>query len=72
MRVSGVLQGRLWSQLFPKEQQRITQLLIERVQLHEHGLDIHWREDGWLGFGADIGSHPLVEETRGIDEEVYA
>jgi site-specific DNA recombinase len=64
--------GVVWSQLFPKEQQRITQLLIERVQLHEHGLDIHWREDGWLGFGADICSHPLVEETRGIDEDVYA
>jgi len=38
-------------QLFPAEQQRITRLLIERVQLHGHGLDIVWREDGWIGFG---------------------
>ena len=53
----------LWDELFPAEQQRITRLLIERVQLHGHGLDIVWREDGWIGFGADIGAHPLVEES---------
>jgi len=55
--------GDVWAQLFPAEQQRITRLLIERVQLHGHGLDIVWREDGWIGFGADIGAHPLVEEA---------
>ena len=64
--------GAVWDQLFPKEQQRITQLLIERVQLHERGLDILWREDGWLGLGEDIGDHSLVEEARGTAEEVYA
>jgi hypothetical protein len=37
--------------------------MIERVQLHERGLDILWREDGWIGLGADIASHPLVEES---------
>ena len=55
--------GDVWAQLFPAEQQRITRLLIERVQLHGHGLDIVWREDGWIGFGADIGAHPLIEES---------
>ena len=64
--------GAVWDQLFPKEQQRITQLLIERVQLHDRGLDILWREDGWLGLGEDIGSHPLVNEARSPAEEVYA
>jgi len=64
--------GAVWDQLFPKEQQRITQLLIERVHLHERGLDILWREDGWLGFSDDIYNHPLIEETRGAAEEVYA
>ena len=64
--------GAVWDQLFPKEQQRITQLMIERVQLHERGLDILWREDGWLGLGEDIASHPLVEETRGTEAEVHA
>ena len=46
--------------------------MIERVQLHERGLDILWREDGWLGLGEDIASHPLVEETRGAEAEVHA
>ena len=55
--------GDVWAQLFPAEQQRITRLLIERVQLHGHGLDIVWREDGWIGFRADISAHPLVEES---------
>ena len=64
--------GRVWDQLFPKEQQRITQLLIERVQLHDRGLDILWREDGWLGLDEDIGSHPLVSESRSPAEEIYA
>lgn len=64
--------GDVWAQLFPAEQQRITRLLIERVQLHGHGLDIVWREDGWIGFGADIGAHPLVEEARAQTEEALA
>ena len=64
--------SKVWEQLFPKEQQRITQLLIERVQLHDRGLDILWREDGWLGLGEDIGSHPLVNEARSPVEEIYA
>jgi hypothetical protein len=64
--------GAVWDQLFPKEQQRITQLLIERVQLHERGLDILWREDGWHGLGEDVSGHPLVEETNSPAEEVYA
>ena len=42
------------------------------LQLHERGLDILWREDGWLGFSDDIHKHPLVEETKGAAEEVYA
>ena len=64
--------GDVWAQLFPAEQQRITRLLIERVQLHGHGLDIVWREDGWIGFGADIGAHPLVEESSEQAEETLA
>jgi len=64
--------GAVWEQLFPIEQQRITQLLIERIQLHGQGLDILWREDGWLGLGADIASHPLVEEMKESTEEAFA
>jgi site-specific DNA recombinase len=64
--------GAVWNQLFPMEQQRLTQLLIERVQLHQQGMDIHWRDDGWLGLGGDIGGHPLVEEARAGGSEVLA
>ena len=64
--------GAVWEQLFPIEQQRITQLLIERIQLHGQGLDILWREDGWLGLGADIATHPLVEEMKEFTEEAFA
>jgi len=56
--------GAVWEQLFPLEQQRIARLLIERVQLHARGLDIVWREDGWLGLGLEVAAHPLVEECR--------
>ena len=32
---------------FPLEQQRIAQLRIVWVQLHEEGLDVVWREHAW-------------------------
>ncbi|AKJ30647.1 recombinase family protein [Caldimonas brevitalea] len=61
--------GDVWEQLFPAEQQRIARLLIERVQLHDGGLDIVWREDGWSGFGLEIQRHRFVEEQRLLVEE---
>ncbi len=64
--------GAVWEQLFPPEQRRITQLLIERIQMHSQGLDIRWREDGWLGLDGDITGHPLVAESVGDAEEVPA
>jgi DNA invertase Pin-like site-specific DNA recombinase len=64
--------GAVWEQLFPSEQQRLARLLIERVQMHEQGIDILWREDGWIGLGPDIATHPLVDEARAEPEEVCA
>ena len=64
--------GAVWEQLFPAEQQRLTRLLIERVQMHEQGIDIHWRDDGWSGLGPDIAEHPLVEEAGDMQEEALA
>ena len=49
----------VWKQLFPAEQQRIAQLLIERVDFKDGSLDIHWREDGWIGLDPSIVAHPL-------------
>jgi len=62
----------VWKQLFPAEQQRIAQLLIERVDFKDGSLDIHWREDGWIGLDPSIVAHPYVEEAKEYAEEVMA
>jgi len=36
----------LWDELFPTEQARIVQLLVERVDIGLGGLDVHLRIDG--------------------------
>jgi hypothetical protein len=64
--------GELWDQLFQAEQRRIARLLIERVQLHAHGLDILWREDGWAGREPDVAAHPRVAESIDGPEEACA
>ncbi|MGZ5864919.1 MAG: recombinase family protein [Xanthobacteraceae bacterium] len=38
--------GPLWDQLFPAEQSRIIQLLVERIDLHAEGIDIRLRVSG--------------------------
>lgn len=38
--------GSFWEHLFPAEQKRITQLLIERVVIKSHGVDIEYRASG--------------------------
>jgi len=39
----------LWDELFPAEQARIVQLLLERVDIGLGGLDVHLRIDGLSG-----------------------
>jgi hypothetical protein len=46
----------LWDELFPAEQARIVQLLVERVDVHEHGVEVRLRPNGLAG---------LVRETAG-------
>jgi DNA invertase Pin-like site-specific DNA recombinase len=36
----------LWDELFPAEQARIVQLLIDRVDVHEEGVDVRFRMNG--------------------------
>lgn len=47
--------GDVWSQLYPVEQHRLVQLMVERVDLLDQGLRIHWRALGWKS---------LLEEFR--------
>jgi site-specific DNA recombinase len=46
----------LWDELFPAEQARIVQLLVERVDVRTHGVEIRLRPNGLTG---------LVRETAG-------
>jgi len=52
--------GDVWKQLFPSEQVRLANLLIERVQLLSDGIDIVWREAGWKELAGE-----LVPDTIG-------
>ena len=57
--------GDIWEQLYPNEQHRIVQLMIERVDLVPEGLRIRWRELGWkeliTEFAPDSIGAELVE-----------
>ena len=54
----------VWANLFPIEQSRIMRLLIERVQLHEDGLNIIWRDDSWQRFSSELKGHQFVVEQH--------
>ncbi len=54
----------VWENLFPIEQNRIMRLLIDRVQLHEDGLDIIWQDDSWQRFCRELERHQFVAEQR--------
>jgi DNA invertase Pin-like site-specific DNA recombinase len=57
----------LWDQLFPAEQARIVQLLVERIDMHAGGLRIRLRTEGLTSFvqealgGATIVPDPTCE-----------
>jgi len=46
----------LWSTLFPAEQARIVQLLIERVDIGTNGLKLRFRDKGLAQMVAEVGS----------------
>jgi hypothetical protein len=49
----------LWNELFPVEQARIVQLLVERVDVALNGIDIRLRIDGLTELIKDIGNEHL-------------
>jgi len=53
----------LWAELFPAEQARIVQLLVQRVDISERGADITLRVDGLAG---------LVQDLRAADTRIAA
>ncbi|AXV75673.1 MULTISPECIES: recombinase family protein [Ralstonia solanacearum species complex] len=44
----------VWQQLFPVEQCRLAQLLIERVMIADAGLEIVWRDAGWAELAGEL------------------
>ena len=44
----------IWDELFPYEQARVLQLLVERVEVHPSGLEIEFRMDGLETLVAEI------------------
>jgi hypothetical protein len=46
----------LWDELFPAEQARIVQLLVERVDVSPDGADIRLRTQGLTSLVADLGA----------------
>ena len=44
----------LWQRLFPAEQCRLAQLLIERVVIADGGLEIIWRDQGWQELAREL------------------
>jgi len=46
----------LWVQLFPAEQARVIQLLIERVEVGTSGLRIHIRDRGLTQMVTEVGT----------------
>ena len=45
----------LWAELFPAEQARIIQLLIERVDIGTNGLKLRFRDKGLAQMVAEVG-----------------
>jgi len=44
----------MWPQLFPAEQCRLVQLLIERIVLGGTGMEIIWRDSGWQELACEL------------------
>ena len=57
----------VWEQLFPAEQQRIVQLLIERVTLRDDGIEIVWHESGWSTLAAEMRPNTIGAEMRELE-----
>lgn len=60
----------MWRQLFPVEQCRLAQLLIERVVIADGGLEIVWRDQGWQALAGELMPGSLGAELRELEESV--
>ena len=47
----------VWAELFPAEQARIVQLLVERVDVQEKALEVRIRAEGLASLAAELRQH---------------
>ena len=47
----------LWDELFPAEQARIVQLLVERVDVRMHGVEVRLRLNGLAGLVREVAGN---------------
>lgn len=60
----------LWRELFPAEQFRIAQLLIERVLIADGELEIIWRDPGWEQLACELLSGTIGAEFQELEQEL--
>lgn len=60
----------LWRELFPAEQCRLAQLLIERVVIADGGLEIIWRDQGWQELAGELVPGTIGAELQEMEETV--
>jgi hypothetical protein len=53
----------LWAELFPAEQARIVELLVDRIDLHPDRLDITLRIEGLTSLCAELGTAPTFQQA---------
>lgn len=58
----------MWQQLFPVEQYRLAQLLIERVIVADGGLEIVWRDQGWQELAGELIPGTIGAELQELEE----
>lgn len=57
----------LWQHLFPAEQCRLAQLLIERVIVADEGLEVVWRDLGWRELAAELMPGTIGAELQELE-----
>ncbi|HBN8310279.1 recombinase family protein [Pseudomonas aeruginosa] len=60
----------VWPSLFPAEQRRLAQLLIERVLIGNDGLEILWRDAGWVELIDELRPNSIGAELAEVEMTV--
>jgi hypothetical protein len=53
----------IWDELFPDEQKRIVQLLVERVEVHPEGAEVRIRSDGLTSLVIELREDEAAQEV---------